>query len=99
VAREWTVGELAHQAGVSVRTLHHYDEIGLLRPTRTAAGHRRSTEPDVARFTQVVALRSVGLSLGEIRRCLESGEALAGTLTRQLRDLERVARRASPIAG
>ena len=71
-----------------MRTLHHYDQIGLLRPTRSAAGHRRYTEPDVARLTQVVALRSVGLSLGEIRRCLDSGEALAATLTRQLRDLD-----------
>jgi phosphoribosylaminoimidazole-succinocarboxamide synthase len=88
MARTWTVGELAERAGVSVRTLHHYDEIGLLRPTRSAAGHRRYTEPDVARLTQVVALRSVGLSLGEIRRCLDSGEALAATLTRQLRDLD-----------
>jgi phosphoribosylaminoimidazole-succinocarboxamide synthase len=88
VAREWAVGELAHQAGVSVRTLHHYDQIRLLRPTRSAAGHRRYTEPDVARLTQVVALRSVGLSLGEIRRCLDSGEALAASLTRQLRDLD-----------
>jgi phosphoribosylaminoimidazole-succinocarboxamide synthase len=88
VTREWTVGELANQAGVSVRTLHHYDEIGLLRPTRSAAGHRRYTEPDVARLTQIVALRSVGLSLGEIRRCLDRGEALAATLTRQLRDLD-----------
>ena len=88
MTREWTVGELAQQAGVSVRTLHHYDQIGLLRPTRSAAGHRRYTEPDVARLTQVVALRSVGLSLGEIRRCLDSGEALAATLTRQLRDLD-----------
>ena len=88
MAREWTVGELAQQAGVSVRTLHHYDQIGLLRPTRSAAGHRRYTEPDVARLTQVVALRSVGLSLGEIRTCLDSGEALAATLTRQLRDLD-----------
>lgn len=88
VAREWTVGELALRAGVSVRTLHHYDQIGLLRPTRSAAGHRRYTEADVARLTQVVALRSVGLSLGEIRRCLDSGEALAATLTRQLHDLD-----------
>jgi phosphoribosylaminoimidazole-succinocarboxamide synthase len=88
VATEWTVGELAQQAGVSVRALHHYDEIGLLSPTRSAAGHRRYTEPDVARLTQIVALRSLGLSLGEIRRCLDSGEALVATLTRQLRDLD-----------
>ncbi len=88
MAREWTVGELAHQAGVSVRTLHHYDEIGLLIPTRRAGGHRRYTEPDVARLTQVVALRSVGLSLDEIRRCLAGGEPLASTLARQLHELD-----------
>ena len=88
MAREWTVGELAQQAGVSVRTLHHYDQIGLVKPTRTAAGHRRYTDPDVARLTQVVALRSVGLSLGEIRHCLDGGEALTATLTRQLHDLD-----------
>jgi len=75
VTKTWAVGELAEQAGVSVRTLHHYDEIGLLTPTRSAAGHRRYTESDLARLTQIVALRSVGLSLGEIERCLDSGEA------------------------
>ena len=92
MAQEWTVGELAKQAGVSVRTLHHYDEIGLVKPTRSVAGHRRYTESDVARLTQVVALRSLGLALGEVRCCLDSGEALSATLTRQLHDLdERVA--------
>lgn len=85
--REWTVGELAVQVGVSVRTLHHYDEIGLVTPTRSTVGHRRYTEPDIARLTQVVALRSVGLSLGEIQRCLDGGEPLVVTLGRQLRDL------------
>ncbi|HUR77071.1 MAG TPA: phosphoribosylaminoimidazolesuccinocarboxamide synthase [Acidimicrobiales bacterium] len=88
MAREWTVGELAKQAGVSVRTLHHYDEIGLVSPTRSLVGHRRYSEPDVARLTQVVALRSLGLALGEVRRCLDNGEALSATLTRQLRDLD-----------
>src|SRR5688572_12790219 len=88
MARKWTVGELAHQASVSVRTLHHYDQIGLLRPTRSAAGHRRYTESDVARLTQVVALRSVGLSLSDIQRCLDGGEDLVETLTRQLHDLD-----------
>lgn len=88
VTQRWTVGELAQQAGVSVRTLHHYDEIGLLTPTRSAAGHRRYTGSDVARLTQAVALRSLALPLGEIRRCLGSGEALAAALTRQLRDLD-----------
>lgn len=72
MAREWTVDEVAHHAGVSVRTLHHHDEIGLVIPTRTAAGHRRYTEFDVARLTQVVALRSVGLSLSEVQRGLDT---------------------------
>jgi phosphoribosylaminoimidazole-succinocarboxamide synthase len=73
---------------VSVRTLHHYDEIGLLTPARSAAGHRRYTESDLARLTQVVALRSLGISLDGIRGCLDSGEALTATLIRQLRELE-----------
>jgi len=73
---------------VSVRTLHHYDEIGLLTPARNAAGHRRYTAADVARLTQVVTLRSLGLSLGDVQRCLDGGEALVDTLTRQLRDLD-----------
>lgn len=71
-----------------MRTLHHYDEIGLLAPARSSAGHRRYTEPDLARLTQVVALRSLGLSLDEIRRCLDDGEALTVTLIRQLSELE-----------
>jgi len=91
------VGELAQQAGVSVRTLHHYEEIGLLTPTRSAAGHRRYCESDVARLTEVVALRSLGLPLGEIRRCLHSGEALAETLTRQLRELDLRVTRATAL--
>ena len=45
------VGQLARQAGISVRTLHHYDEIGQLRPSRlTEAGHRLYTGEDVARL-------------------------------------------------
>lgn len=88
MAREWSVGELAEQAGVSVRALHHYDEIGLLVPTRTEAGHRRYSDSDVARLTQVVALRGVGLSLSEVHLCLDGGEDLVETLARQLHDLD-----------
>lgn len=88
MTKTWAVGELAEHAGVSVRALHHYDEIGLLAPRRSAAGHRRYSESDLSRLTQIVALRSVGLSLGEIQRCLDSGEALATTLARQLVDLD-----------
>src|SRR5687768_5958541 len=89
MAQEWTVGELADEAGVSVRTLHHYDDIGLLVPTRrTDAGHRRYAESDVVRLTQIVALRTVGLALDEIRAALDGGEALWTTLRHQLDSLE-----------
>ncbi|MGH2597039.1 MAG: MerR family transcriptional regulator [Actinomycetota bacterium] len=53
------IGELAGRAGLTVRTLHHYDQIGLVRASdRTDAGHRRYSEADIRRLYQVVALRS-----------------------------------------
>ena len=65
------VGELARQTGLTVRTLHHYDAIGLLRPSlRSESGHRLYTRADVARLQQVVSLRQLGLSLEEVRDCL-----------------------------
>jgi DNA-binding transcriptional MerR regulator len=69
--RIWKVGELAKQTGMTVRTLHHYDEIGLLTPShRTAAGHRLYAEGDVARLQQIASLRSLGFPLDEIRDVL-----------------------------
>lgn len=69
--RTWKVGELAKRTGMTVRTLHHYDEIGLLTPShRTAAGHRLYAEGDVARLQQVASLRSLGFPLDEIRDVL-----------------------------
>jgi DNA-binding transcriptional MerR regulator len=54
----WSIGELAAATGLTVRTLHHYDEIGLARPSlRTHAGHRRYTATDVRRLHRVLALR------------------------------------------
>lgn len=71
--RTWKVGELAKQTGMTVRTLHHYDEIGLLSPShRTAAGHRLYVENDVARLQQVASLRSLGFPLDEIRELLNA---------------------------
>jgi DNA-binding transcriptional MerR regulator len=68
----WSVGELAAQTGLTVRTLHHYDEIGLARPSRrTAAGHRRYTAADVRRLHRVVALRGFGFPLPEIAALLD----------------------------
>src|SRR5215207_6265678 len=70
--KHWKVGELARSTGLSVRTLHHYDGIGLLSPShRTQSGHRLYAEGDVARLQQVVSLRSLGLGLDEIRELLD----------------------------
>lgn len=68
----WRVGELARRTGLSVRTLHYYDEIGLLSPSRrTEAGHRLYTAADVVRLQQIKSLRHLGFSLEEIRDCLD----------------------------
>src|SRR5918997_4321044 len=67
----WKVGELAERAGLSVRTLHYYDEIGLLSPSqRTEAGHRLYTAGDVVRLQQVKSLKHLGFGLEEIRDSL-----------------------------
>src|SRR4051812_40728627 len=68
----WKVGELAGVTGLTVRTLHHWDEIGLLRPSRrTAAGHRLYADADVTRLQQVTSLRQLGFPLEQIRDLLD----------------------------
>jgi DNA-binding transcriptional MerR regulator len=68
----WKVGELAGRTGLSVRTLHYYDEIGLLSPSqRTDVGHRLYTAGDVVRLQQIKALQHLGFTLREVRECLE----------------------------
>jgi DNA-binding transcriptional MerR regulator len=69
------IGELARRVGVSVRTLHHYDEIGLLSPgARTPAGHRLYGMAEVERLQRIASLRHLGLPLDEIRDCLARPE-------------------------
>jgi DNA-binding transcriptional MerR regulator len=71
-AATWDVGELAAATGLTVRTLHHYDEIGLATPSlRSHAGHRRYTHSDVRRLHRVTALRGFGFPLTEIARLLD----------------------------
>lgn len=66
------IGELAKQTGLSVRTLHYYDEIKLLVPShRTKADHRLYSDHDIIRLQQILSLRELGLSLHEIHNCLE----------------------------
>ncbi len=65
------VGELARRTGLTIRALHHYDEIGLLKPSlHTESGHRLYTAADVARLQQVISLRQLGFGLEEVRDCL-----------------------------
>ena len=66
------VGELAKRTGLTVRTLHYYDEIGLLSPSHhTETGHRLYAPGDVARLQQIMSLRQLGFSLEEVRDCLK----------------------------
>lgn len=67
----WKVGELARQTGVSVRTLHHYDKIGLLCPAqRSESGYRLYEQSDIVRLGQIKSLRHMGFSLEEVRTFL-----------------------------
>jgi DNA-binding transcriptional MerR regulator len=105
--RTWKVGELAKQTGLTVRTLHHYDEIGLLSPThRTAAGHRLYVEDDVARLQQVASLRNLGFPLEEIRDVLNDKrmsplqvvQLHADRLREQVRSQQRLVERLDALA-
>lgn len=73
--RTYRVKRVASIAGVSVRTLHYYDQLGLLVPSdRTRAGHRLYTDDDLLRLQQIVIQRELGFSLEEIRKWLDDPE-------------------------
>jgi DNA-binding transcriptional MerR regulator len=78
------VGELVRRTGLTIRDLHHYDELGLARPSRhSEAGYRLYTSADIARLQQVISLRQLGISLEEIRGCLEAPGFIPRELLRQ----------------
>jgi DNA-binding transcriptional MerR regulator len=87
--------EFAARAGVTVRTLHHYDRLGILKPShRTAAGYRLYGERDLARLQQIVTLKFIGLSLKQIKELLAQGEFdLQTTLRFQRQVIEEKRRR------
>jgi DNA-binding transcriptional MerR regulator len=69
---DYTVGQVAALSGVTVRTLHHYDEIGLLRPSgRSAAGYRQYGQADLDRLQQVLSYRELGFALDDIVTVLD----------------------------
>jgi DNA-binding transcriptional MerR regulator len=97
-------GAFARLAGVSVRTLHHYDEVGLLKPAAvdTRTGYRRYTAHELPRLHRILALRDLGLSLGEIQGIIDD-EISLDELRARLRSLqaeatERMAAEAQRIA-
>jgi len=93
------VGELARHAGLTVRTLHHYDEIGLLKPSgRSESGYRLYSHADVARLHGIQALRHLGLALGDIAAMLDGGGTPPGLIIeQQMRALDREIAQASEL--
>ncbi len=90
----YTVGVVAHLMGISVRTLHHYDGIGLVTPSeRSDAGYRRYRTADLDRLRQVLFYRELGFGLDRIAALLDSGDGVPAHLERQrLLLLERIHR-------
>src|SRR5690348_4170798 len=80
-----TVGEVAELARVTVRTLHHYDELGLLEPSgRSEAGYRLYSYDDLARLREILIWRALGLPLTEIASLLDDpGHDRVAALERQ----------------
>ncbi|WP_123043834.1 MerR family transcriptional regulator [Cohnella candidum] len=75
--KEWKVGELAKLAGLTIRTLRYYDQIGLFSPSgHSVAGYRLYGESDLSRLQQILSLKELGLSLEEIKSVL-AGDQLS----------------------
>lgn len=85
-----TVSDVAKLANVSVRTLHHYDEIGLLEPSaRSAAGYRLYGPADLEKLQQILLFRELGFPLADIRRIMTDPRFdRSAALTRQRKMLE-----------
>jgi DNA-binding transcriptional MerR regulator len=86
----YTVGTVARLSGVTVRTLHHYDEIGLLTPSgRSDAGYRRYGEADLDRLQRILFYRELGFGLDQIKSVIADGGADAASHLRRQRAMLR----------
>ncbi len=85
------IGELAKRTGLSVRTLRHYDEIGLLTPSgRTEAGYRLYSMQDVKRLQHILSLKQLGFSLKKITEVLSAETlSLSQTINEQIQLVEK----------
>src|SRR5476649_2504682 len=95
------IGELSRRTGLTVRTLHHYDSIGLLSPSgRTQAGYRLYQHSDMARLHRIMALRRFGLSLAEIATSLAGPDLpLASIVAKQIAALDSQIAQADTLRG
>jgi DNA-binding transcriptional MerR regulator len=86
--RTYQPHEFAKRAGVTIRALHHYDRLGLLKPSgRTAAGYRLYSDRDLFRLEQIVALKFIGFPLSQIRDLLDRKDLDLSTTLRQQRQI------------
>ncbi|MFP5219327.1 MAG: MerR family transcriptional regulator [Actinomycetes bacterium] len=96
----WTVGQVAQAAGVTVRALHHWEQLGLLVPSRrSSAGYRLYDGDDIARLQRALAYRALGFSLEEVKALLDDdGVDVADELRRQSEQLRDSAHRLLAMA-
>ena len=84
----YQVNEFAQVAGVTVRTLHHYDRIGLLKPGGySSGGYRLYRKHDLVRLQQIVTLKFIGFSLTQIKQLLDSNSFDLGVALNQQREI------------
>jgi DNA-binding transcriptional MerR regulator/uncharacterized glyoxalase superfamily protein PhnB len=97
--RTWKVGAVAKATGLTVRTLHHYDDIGLLKPSaRLTGGHRVYDAEDVARLYRIIRLRQLGFPLSQVAAVLADPEwQLAPAIERHLAEARHRAAMASRL--
>ena len=97
--RQWRIGEVAKATGLTVRALHHYDEIGLLVPSdRSGAGYRLYSDADIRRLYRIRALRGVGFTLDEIGGALlREGDDPRAALRRHLERIDEQVRLAEQL--
>jgi MerR family transcriptional regulator, thiopeptide resistance regulator len=96
--RIWRIGEVATATGLTVRALHHYDQIGLVVPSaRTSGGHRLYTGADLAVLYQVTAMRQLGLSLDQVGAVLAEHTDVRRVIDQQLEHVDRQIRMAQRL--
>ena len=89
----WKIGELANATGITIRTLHHYEEIGILVPSQRAENdYRLYGEHDLVRLQQILSLKELGFTLDEIKQQLTKPDfSPVDVIERQVREMKRQA--------